>query len=63
MAYELGLKERTVLIEFDSVLQANHVARFHRIKTVPRAGDVFPVCTLSAIAIHRNSATAWQRLG
>ena len=58
MAYELGLKERTVPIEFDSVLQANHVVRFHRIKTVPRMGDVFPACTLSATAIYRNRATA-----
>ena len=63
MAYELGLKERTVLIEFDCVLQTNHVARFHRIKTVPRAGGVFPACTLSATGIHRNRSTALQRLG
>ena len=63
MAYELGLKERTVLIEFDNVLQANHVARFNPIKTVPLTGDVFPACTLSAIAIHRNRAAAWRRLG
>ena len=63
MAYELGLKERTVPIEFDSVPQADHVARFHPIKTVPFTGNVFPACSLSATAIHRNRATAWLRLG
>ena len=57
---------KTVALRFNdlaAVPHANYVVRSHPNKTVPLTLNVFPACTVSATAIHRNRANAWQRLG